>query len=106
MYDDLRTFTKPLPGRRGANSVGETLDAMRIGVNLTDYPWPGSLRAIARTADATGLDTAWGPDHLVQAAPGTALDDPMLEAYTALGHLAASTTRVRLGSPPPPSTER
>jgi alkanesulfonate monooxygenase SsuD/methylene tetrahydromethanopterin reductase-like flavin-dependent oxidoreductase (luciferase family) len=38
------------------------------------------------------------PDHLLQADPASRLDEPMLEAYTALGYLAAVTSRIRLGT--------
>ena len=38
------------------------------------------------------------PDHLLQADPASRLDEPMLEAYTALGYLAAATSRIRLGA--------
>jgi F420-dependent oxidoreductase-like protein len=38
------------------------------------------------------------PDHLLQADPASRLDEPMLEAYTALGYLAAATSRIRLGT--------
>jgi F420-dependent oxidoreductase-like protein len=78
---------------------------MRISLNVTDYSWPGAgvdlaaeLVRIARAADRAGLDTLWVPDHLIQAAPGSAPDGEMLEAYTALGFLAAHTERIRLGT--------
>jgi alkanesulfonate monooxygenase SsuD/methylene tetrahydromethanopterin reductase-like flavin-dependent oxidoreductase (luciferase family) len=75
---------------------------MRVSISLTEYAWPDSLPAaldrIVRAADAARLDTVWVPDHLIQAAPGTADDDPMLDAYTTLGYLAARTERVRLGT--------
>jgi alkanesulfonate monooxygenase SsuD/methylene tetrahydromethanopterin reductase-like flavin-dependent oxidoreductase (luciferase family) len=37
-------------------------------------------------------------DHLIQADPSSRIDEPMLEAYTVLGFLAASTSRLRLGT--------
>ena len=83
---------------------------MRISVSITDYSWsdgvlPG-LDRVARAADAAGLDTLWVADHLLQAAPGSAPDSPMLEAYTTLGHLAARTERVRLGAMVSAATHR
>ena len=38
------------------------------------------------------------PGHLLQADPFSRLDEPMLDAYTALGYLAAATSRIRLGT--------
>jgi F420-dependent oxidoreductase-like protein len=77
------------------------LSVMRISVNLTNFSWSDgidSLGPVVRAADRAGLDTVWVSDHLVQAAPFSSLDEPMLEAYTTLGYLAASTESVRLGT--------
>lgn len=74
---------------------------MRVSITVTDYSWPGltdSLGRIAAAADESGVDTLWVADHLLQADPRYTLDDPMLEAYTTLGFLAARTGRVRLGT--------
>ncbi|MFD5092533.1 LLM class F420-dependent oxidoreductase [Amycolatopsis thailandensis] len=78
---------------------------MRISVSVTDFSWPGgqaglvdNLTEIARVADATGLDTLWVADHLLQVAPGSTPDAEMLEAYTTLGFLASATSRIRLGT--------
>ena len=71
---------------------------MRLSISITDYSRLDTLDAIAAAADEAGVDTVWVPDHLMQAAPGSDPDGPMLEAYTALGYLAARTQRVRLGT--------
>jgi F420-dependent oxidoreductase-like protein len=78
---------------------------MRISLSVTNYSWPGGPRAIAerlvataQAAEAVGLDTVWVVDHPLQSDPASRLDEPVLEAYTTLGLLAASTSRVRLGS--------
>ena len=78
---------------------------MRISLSLTNYSWrdgapglPSQLARVVRAADAAGLDTVWVPDHLIQAAPGSTLEEPMLEAYTTLGFLAAQPGTVRLGT--------
>lgn len=78
---------------------------MRVSVTITDYAWPDGPATLARhltqlvhRADDSLLDTVWVPDHLVQRAPGTSMTDPYFEAYTVLGHLAATSTRVRLGT--------
>lgn len=78
---------------------------MRLSLNITNFSWPGGptrlaaeLGRIARQADEGGLDTVWVVDHLIQAEPGTDPTQEMLEAYTTLGYLAATTSRVRLGT--------
>jgi F420-dependent oxidoreductase-like protein len=75
---------------------------MRVSLNITDFSWPGrldgELARVVRAADEGGVDTVWLSDHLLQAAPGSAPDSEMLEAYTTLGFLAARTERVRLGT--------
>ena len=71
---------------------------MRLSISITDYSRLDVLDEVAAAADEAGVDTVWVPDHLMQAAPGSDPDGPMLEAYTALGYLAAKTRRVRLGT--------
>ena len=75
---------------------------MRLSLTLTDYSWRGSPRdelgAVAEAADSAGLDTLWVADHLLQADPAAPPNSAMLEAYTALGYVAARTERIRLGA--------
>lgn len=75
---------------------------MKLSVSVTNYSWPEQihqrLAPLAGFLDGTAVDTLWVPDHLVQADPASAIDEPMLEAYTALGYLAAATSRIRLGT--------
>ena len=75
---------------------------MKLSVSVTNYSWPQSigdrLTRLARALDDTAIDTLWLPDHLLQADPASGLDEPMLEAYTSLGYLAAVTSRIRLGT--------
>jgi F420-dependent oxidoreductase-like protein len=78
---------------------------MRLSLNITNYSWPGGTAAlgpelarVVGAADAGGIDTVWVSDHLIQADPTAVPDSEMLEAYTALGFLAAQTERVRLGT--------
>ncbi|HEX8132537.1 MAG TPA: LLM class F420-dependent oxidoreductase [Actinomycetes bacterium] len=79
---------------------------MRVSINVTNYSWPSGpqelgpeLARVASAADHSGVDTVWVSDHLLQADPTAAPDQTeMLEAYTALGFLAAQTRRVRLGT--------
>lgn len=78
---------------------------MKISISLTNYSWAtggtsvaAHLDTIAFAADSVGVDTMWVADHLVQADPTASLDEPMLEAYTTLGYLAARTSRLNLGT--------
>jgi F420-dependent oxidoreductase-like protein len=75
---------------------------MKLSVSVTNYSWPDQaadrLAAIAGVLDGTAVDTLWVADHLLQADPASRLDEPMLEAYTTLGFLAAATSRIRLGT--------
>ena len=75
---------------------------MLVSVSVTNYSWPDPihhrLSSLASVLDGTAVDTLWVPDHLVQADPASAVDEPMLEAYTALGALATATQKVQLGT--------
>jgi F420-dependent oxidoreductase-like protein len=76
---------------------------VKLSVSLTSYSWPVNdipreTATLARQLDDSAVDTLWVADHLLQADPSSTLDEPMLEAYTTLGFLAAMTTRIRLGT--------
>lgn len=78
---------------------------MKISLSITNVSWPDGAPAIpsriatiAAAAEEAGLDTVWLADHLYQADPSADPTDPVLEAYTALGFLAARTSRIRLGT--------
>jgi alkanesulfonate monooxygenase SsuD/methylene tetrahydromethanopterin reductase-like flavin-dependent oxidoreductase (luciferase family) len=78
---------------------------VKLSINLTNYSWPDGSRAIAphvvelaRRVDDAGIDTLWVADHLLQMDPNATVDEPMLEAYTTLGYVAAVTSRVNLGT--------
>lgn len=79
---------------------------MRVGLQQATYTWPGGpatigddLAAIAMEAERAGLASFWVMDHFFQIpAWGRPEDHPMLEAYTALGYVAARTSRIRLGT--------
>jgi F420-dependent oxidoreductase-like protein len=76
---------------------------MRLGFQFQSFdqsperlgPW---LAEIARAAEDAGFDSVWTMDHLFQLSMIGPFDDPMIEAYTTLGYLAAQTSRVRLGT--------
>ncbi|HEY3611789.1 MAG TPA: LLM class F420-dependent oxidoreductase [Pseudonocardiaceae bacterium] len=76
---------------------------MKIGLHIPDFTWPGgdpaiaaTLAGVARTADDVGFDRISVMDHFFQIPHHGPADHAMLEAYTALGFLAAHTRRVSL----------
>ena len=79
---------------------------MRIGLQQCTYTWPGGpatladdLAALVGEAERAGLASFWLMDHFFQIPSwGTPEDHPMLEAYTALGYVAARTSRIKLGT--------
>jgi len=82
-------------GRRG----------MRLGLQVPQFTWPGGpaeighrLRGIAVQAEAIGLDSLWVMDHFRQIRMMGPPWHDMLESWTTLAHLAACTTRMRLGT--------
>jgi F420-dependent oxidoreductase-like protein len=54
--------------------------------------------AHALAAESAGFESVWVMDHFWQLPPLGGPDEPILEAYTLLGALAARTNRVRLGT--------
>lgn len=76
---------------------------MRLGLHVSSFTWSGGaptlgrdLAAVARLADEGGFDRLSVMDHVWQIAHNGPPELPMLEAYTALGFLAAKTERIRL----------
>ncbi|MEU6188848.1 LLM class flavin-dependent oxidoreductase [Nocardia sp. NPDC047038] len=69
---------------------------LEIGIILpTSTPDPakpilGDVRAAARLAEASGLDSVWSTDHLVASAP-------ILDSTVVLATAAAATDRIRIG---------
>ena len=77
---------------------------MQVGLQLPLFTWPGGpaairprLAEIARTAEEAGFASLWVMDHFFQLPSLGEADEPMLEAFTTLGYLAAVTERIRLG---------
>jgi F420-dependent oxidoreductase-like protein len=76
----------------------------RFGVQLPNFSGfdPADLfehvAGLATTAEEAGFDSVWVMDHFFQLPPLGGPDQPMLEAYTLLGALAARTRRVQLGT--------
>ena len=76
---------------------------MQLGVQIPDFTFPGGparlgadLTAIARAADDAGFDFLAVMDHFFQIPVIGPPDREMLEAYTTLGYLAGSTSRLKL----------
>ena len=76
---------------------------MQLGVQIPDFTFPGGparlgadLTAIARAADEAGFDFLAVMDHFFQIPVIGPPDREMLEAYTTLGYLAGSTSRLKL----------
>jgi F420-dependent oxidoreductase-like protein len=76
---------------------------MELGVHVADFTWPGGaptlardLRTVAVSADELGFGTLSVMDHVWQIRGIGPTEHDMLEAYTALGYLAAHTSRIEL----------
>jgi len=76
---------------------------MKIGLHVADFTWPGGpptigrdLARIAATADEAGFAKLSVMDHVWQIGTVGPPERDMLEAYTALGYLAACTSRIEL----------
>lgn len=76
----------------------------RFGVQLPNFSGVATdelfehVAALAVGAEASGFDSVWVMDHFFQLPPLGGPAQPMLEAYTLLGALAARTSRVQLGT--------
>ena len=77
---------------------------MKAGLQISSFTWPGGAEAIGptlaricRDADDAGFDSIWVMDHFFQIRGVGRPEEPMLEGWTALGFMAAHTTRARLG---------
>ncbi len=77
---------------------------MKVGLQISSFTWPGgdakigpTLARVCRAADDAGFDSIWVMDHLFQIRSVGDIEEPMLEGTTALGFMAAHTSRARLG---------
>jgi len=77
---------------------------VKLGLQIASFTWPGgaaqigpTLGRVVRAADDAGFDSIWVMDHFFQIRSVGAATEPMLEGYTALGFMAANSSRARLG---------
>jgi F420-dependent oxidoreductase-like protein len=79
---------------------------MYIGLQIPSFKYPGGVAAIrpklkdiAQAAEAAGFYSLWVMDHFYQIEQlfGEAYNEPMFEAYTTQGYLAALTEKLKLG---------
>ena len=79
--------------------------SIRLGYQIPNFTYGGptadlfpTVIAQAREAEASGFDAVLVMDHFYQLPGIGGPDEPMLEAYTALGALATATERVQLST--------
>jgi F420-dependent oxidoreductase-like protein len=77
---------------------------MRLGLHYWNYSTPpdptriaATLAETARVAEQAGFSTFTVMDHYFQMEQAGSAAEPMLEAYSTLGHVAALTERMTLG---------
>ncbi|MEV6813199.1 LLM class F420-dependent oxidoreductase [Micromonospora sp. NPDC051296] len=77
---------------------------MRLGLHYWNFSTPAepallapTLAETARVAEQAGVSAFTVMDHYFQMEFSTSAEEPMLEAYTTLGYLAAKTERMTLG---------
>ena len=77
---------------------------MKLGLHYWNYSTPsdpariaGTLADTARVAEEAGISSFTVMDHYFQMEHAGSAGEPMLEAYTTLGHVAALTERMALG---------
>jgi F420-dependent oxidoreductase-like protein len=79
--------------------------SVKLGYQIPNFSYGGSAAEIfpavlaqAQNAEAAGFDSVFVMDHLYQLPQIGDPDEPMLEAYTLLGAIAAATERVQLST--------
>jgi F420-dependent oxidoreductase-like protein len=79
--------------------------AIRLGLQIPNFSYGTGVEQLfptviaqAQEAEAAGFDSVFVMDHFYQLPMLGTPDQPMLEAYTALGALATATERVQLGT--------
>ncbi|MDT5053652.1 MAG: hypothetical protein QOF66_2018 [Mycobacterium sp.] len=82
-----------------------TTVTIKLGLQIPNFSYGTGVAemfptviAQAQEAEAAGFDSVFVMDHFYQLPMLGSPDQPMLEAYTALGGLATATERVQLGT--------
>jgi F420-dependent oxidoreductase-like protein len=99
-----RTAVPQLPGPQGTLSPPKGRTAVKLGLHYWNYSIPSdpaemaaTLGETARIADEAGFSGFSVMDHYFQMEHAGSAAEPMLEAYTTLGYVAARTERMTLG---------
>jgi F420-dependent oxidoreductase-like protein len=78
---------------------------IRLGLQINNFTYGSAVNELfptvvkqAQEADAAGFDSVFVMDHFYQLPQIGTPDQPMLEAYTALGALSTATQNVQLGT--------
>ena len=78
---------------------------MKFGIRNTSFVYPGGTGNIwedtqthIQRAERDGFDSFWVMDHFYQLPVHGSVEEPFLDAWTALPALAAVTSRIRLGA--------
>lgn len=74
-----------------------------FGINMGTLAEPDAMLEAARAAEAAGYESLWAGEHVVLPDPRTPDSPlppryPMLDPLVAFAHIAAATTKVRLGT--------
>jgi F420-dependent oxidoreductase-like protein len=77
---------------------------VKFGLQISSFTWPGgaaelgpTFARVVRAADDAGFDSIWVMDHFFQIRSVGRPEEPMLDGMTALGFMAAHSSRARLG---------
>jgi len=89
-----------------ASTKGNEMGITRFGLQIPNFTYQGvadsdlfeRVADIATAAEDSGFDSVWVMDHVYQIVGVGPASDPMFEAYTLLGALAARTSKVSLGT--------
>jgi F420-dependent oxidoreductase-like protein len=108
LRDELPLPRQEWTGNRESNRAAPWLHevvTIRLGLQIPNFSYGApvaelfpAVKAQAQEAEAAGFDTVLVMDHFYQLPSLGEPDEPMLEAYTALGALASATEKVQLST--------
>jgi F420-dependent oxidoreductase-like protein len=73
------------------------MSTVKVGIHYETFDPIDKQRKVWRAVDEAGFDQIWNSDHLSKTQSSGDPTGPILDAWTALGALAADTKRVRVG---------